>query len=460
MRHNDIKRLYITLGVESADTPIDPALDVQTEDTISAEAIESVDEAAELDSDVKQLENFTDVTEGVGDLDVAIEAALASGRGLTRIEATSLNLALKATMGKYVPVENNIVPGRESYDVSTHVNKPGTGGGDNSNNTEQTQAAKKGIKESIKAFIAAIIKKIKSIIQAAKGLFKRIYDRIYLLRGKLAKLAQSLKDSEYFGSMKVKYNIVNVHIDGKFEVDAFADALMNAQLIFRQLATGDDRRSKEEEKFLDDGVKAIKESDGELWDKLRVTLRGFMATDFSKLCEGKVSKREDGKVASESLPGGKRLVFSPGQDTGMMQLPTIVFQRVDKLEGDPTVEINLPDRDALNGLLSASIGIIQVYQMTRDYTSHFEKTYSKVIKELGGNRDLKQEAKVEGDKERLGSISNFMAAATGFRTKFLVYGVDMLSSVVQMTEIALTAHAAEKTKKADEEAKAGKEKTA
>lgn len=458
MRHNDIKRLYLTLGVESADTPIDPALDVQTEDTISAEAIESVDEAAELDSDVKQLENFTDVTEGVGDLDMAIEAALASGRGLTRIEATSLNLALKATMGKYVPVENNIVPGRESYDVSTHVNKPGTGGGDNSNNTEQTQAAKKGMKESIKAFIEAIIKKIKSIIHAAKGLFKRIYDRVYILNGKLNQLVKKLKESDYFGSQKAKYNVVNVHIDGGFSVDDFADALMDVGGVFRYLAESSDDYSKEEEKFLTDGLKAVKESDGELWDKLRVSLRGFMATDFSKLCDNKVTKREDGSVVGAVLPGGKRLVFSPGQDTGMAQLPTITFQRTEKLEGDPSKEINLPDRDALSGMMQASVSIIHTFASTKERGTQIEKTYDKIIKELANGRDVKKEAKVEGDKERLGSISNFMAAASGFRIKFLMFGVDTLSSVCQMTALALSLHEAEKNSKAKEET--GKEKTA
>ena len=47
------------------------------------------------------VDDAIDATESVEELNVATEAAIASGKGLNRIEAAALNMALKAAVGKY-----------------------------------------------------------------------------------------------------------------------------------------------------------------------------------------------------------------------------------------------------------------------------------------------------------------------------------------------------------------------
>lgn len=480
MRNKDIKRLYLTLGIESEETPLDPALDVEPEDTDSATAIDNFDDLKDAEKETTELDNFTDSTEAASDLEIAVESALASGRGLTRIEAASLNLALKACMGKYVTVENNLVPGTESYDVGPYTggkeigNKVGqyTGGnkshsqgaakpddGNTENNTEQTKTAKKGIKESIKVFIQAIIKKIKGIIHAMKGFFKKFNDRLFWVKGKLKKIIDEMKKTEYFGEFKVKYNVANIHMDGKYNTDDFIDGLMLVGSAFRQLSSGKfEDSSDEEKKFLLDGVAALKESGGEKWNQVRTALRAYLATGFASMLENKTIKGEEGEVTSAPLPGGYRLVFSPGSDQGMKQLPMISFTRKDKLEGDPEQEILLPNRDLLNGIISVASGIYGTYEMTKKVTDATMHTYDEVIRQIDKKYKPEQEAEVENDKDRLASISNYAANATAFRSRFYYFGLDMISTAVQMAEIALKKAAEEKAGKEDTSKK--EEKTA
>lgn len=448
MRFSERKRLYLNLGIEQAEVDLgtDPE-DFNEGESASASEIESVGEVKELTADVDQLDDFAAATDATMDLNVAVESALASGKGLNRIEAAALTKALKASVGRYITIENNLVPAIESYDVTVHDGRAASA---DTNNKEQTTAAKKGIKEGIKAFIEAIIKKIKTIIIAAKGFFKKIHDRTSIGIRRLANAFRTLKQSEYFGEIKTKYNTTNIYMEGGYTPDKFAESMMVLLLTATKIANGETANSEQETKFLSDGIEALKQSDISSWDKVRVALRAYMATSFSSMFEGKVSKQGDGTVVSETFPGGKRMVFSPGNDTGTNQLPTISLRRTDKPEGDPTTEINLPDRDTFKGLLQASMSMMNtMWQATKERNqSSFDKAYKEVIDKLDATKSLK-DAKIEGNKEILTSISMFTGSSAAFRSKVFWFAIDQISGICQMVELAI---------KLNEESKKQKEK--
>lgn len=452
MRFNERKRLYLSLGIEQAETElqIDPE-SFNEGDSVAANEIESVGDVKEIGEDVDQLDDFTESTVTASDLNVAVEAALASGKGLNRIEAAALTKALQASVGRYVTIENNLVPAVESYDIKPYDErdaKNSTG----SNNKEQTTTAKKGIKEGIKAFIDAIIKKIKSIIIAAKGFFKKIYDRMTLSVKRLKVVFDRLEKGEYFGEQKAKYNITNIYMEGGFSPDKFAESMMVLLFAVGKIVGDiDNSASEQEAKFLSDGIEALKKADIDMWDKVRIALRAYMATSFSAMLEGKISKQEGGMVVSETFPGGKRLVFNPGSDTGTNQLPTISFQRTDKPEGDPTVEINLPDRDTFNGLLKASISLLSSGR-TSDRSNSFSEAYEEVIKKLDAVKTI-DDAKIEGNKEILTSISMFTGSSSAFRSKILWFSIDQISGICQMAELAIKLHDESKKDQNKEDAK-------
>lgn len=446
MRFSERKRLYLNLGIEQAEVELQSnPEDFNEGDSVSASEIESVGEMKEMTDDVDQLDDFAEATDTAVDLNVAVESALASGKGLSRIEAAALTKALEASVGRYVTIENNLVPAIESYDVAVH---DGRSASVDSNNKEQTVAAKKGIKEGIKAFIEAIIKKIKTIINAAKGFFKKINDRLSLSIKRLNNVNNQLLKAEYFGEIKTKYNAVNIYLEGGYTPDKFAEAMMDMLSVVSKISTGDVDSSAQEAKFLSDGIEALKQADISMWDKVRVALRAYMATSFSNMLEGKISKKDGGLVVSETFPGGKRLVFKPGNDTGTNQLPTISLQRTDKPEGDPNIEINLPDRDTLKGLMQASISLFNTVVSSRKLESSFDKAYKEVINKLDAAKTL-SDAKVEDNKEILTSISMFTGSSAAFRSKVMWFAVDQINGISQMAEMAL---------KLNEESKKEKEK--
>lgn len=445
MRYSERKRLYLSLGIESAEaeTEVNPN-DFNEAETLAANEIENVSEIKDLSTDTEQLDDFAGATETAVELNAAVEAAVSSGKGLSRIEAAALTKALQASVGRYVTIENNLVPAVESYDIAAYDGKTSAG---ETNNKEQTAAAKKGIKAGIKAFIDAIIKKIKAIINAAKGFFKKIYDRLTLSFKRVNAINEKLSKIEYFGEYKTKYNAVNIHMEGGYTPDKYAESIMTLLSVVIKIASGEVSKSDQEIKFLADGIEAIKKADIGVWEKIRISLRAYLATSFSSLLENKISKKDDGTVVSETFPGGKRLVFSPGNDTGTNQLPSISFQRTDKPEGDPVVEIALPDRDTFKGLLQASIATLNAAISHKGRLNSFVSSYDEIIKKLDAG-NLSSDAKIEGNKEVLTSISMFISSNTALRSKMLWFGVDQISTICQMADLAF---------KLNDESKSGKD---
>lgn len=453
MRYQDLSKLYINLGIESAEIPEDPVTDTLVEDTTSAEAIEDADTVTDLNNDVDQLESFTEITEGAGELEMAVEAAIVSGKGLNRIEAAALNLALKSTMGKYINVEANLVPANESYEVSTNTN------GSSEVNKEQTKQAKKGIGAGIKAFVQAIIKKIKSIIKGAGNFFHAIKTRLTGATSDLVKLTKILKATPGFQPQEIEFNVNNVYIDGKYDTKALVQGINDATEGLQYILSKEGRDSQEEA-FLNAGIDAVKSAEGmDNWSKLRETVKGYAVTTFSKLSDGSL-KTEQGQRRSVEYPGGRAFLLNQGSDSGPNQLAYVSFKRALPGPEQTKMKIMGPGTSELEDLIDAAFTMMNMMKNNVGGQHRQRTDYLNIIEKIDKKWDPKTEATIENNKDQLSSISNFIAANSRLGIAAFDYSIVLQGSIVQLVKATIEAATAKAESEKKEGEEAGGEKTA
>lgn len=441
------KRLYLQLGIEQAEAGID--VDVPMEvDTDASVDLDTSLEANDLKAETDELNDFAAATDGVEDLSVAVEAAIASGRGLTRIEAVALSKALKATAGKYIDIEDNVVPANESYDVAVH---DGRSGENTENNKEQTKAAGKGIKETIKAFIQAIIKKLKGIYQKFRDLGKSITDRVGSGQNKLKLAYEQLEKSEHFDSHEIEFNLLNLHIGGKFDADKLADSLEQLETINKTiLGSG---YSDDEKKFLDAGFDAVKATDSNAWGKFRDGLNGFTLTTFASF--GKNGTQDDGEYYSPEFPGGRHFILDPGQNEGSHQLSTIRFQRKSRGEDAERgkVKIMCPSKNELIDLLDLAFVAYSTFRTNyQKGASRLENNYKETMKRLQ-NFEVRSEALLAGDKGKISSIAGYETANQWLIRWLWDYNLLMAANISELAHASSAAGKAKAEEKKKEDSK-------
>ncbi len=427
MSRLDRKKLYLSLGLESAETIADGQLaDVPETDEVANTELEALDETQDLTADVEQLDDVSDVVESSEELNVAVEAALASGRGLNRIEAAALTMTLKQTMGRYIEVERNVVPAVESYDLAVH-----DGSAAAENNKEQTKEAKKGIKESIKAFVKAILEKLKMVFKKIANAFKSITDRRIRSYAALKELAKKLNTLPDFANLEIPFNTHNTYIGGKFDLKSLLEGVKNFNHItetYRQNSTSD-----EEKKFLEAGFSALEKSDEDNWSKMRIGLNGALATFYNRMVP-ETTKGEDGTLSSKELPGGRVIKFTPGEEKGNKQLSTITLTRGIKNENNDLKEkAVLSDRRTLEDLVDETlIGMTKVLTTLRESSNEIDEIRRTVESRL--KLDPKKEANYSNNREQLMSLSNFAKESGFFRFLMFDYNVVLTTNVYEIVK--------------------------
>jgi hypothetical protein len=291
MKRLNRSKLFLSLGIESAEAAVDN--DFNENDSDVAEELETEQESAEIKEDNQMLEDVSDATESAMELEVAVEAASMTKNGLSRIEAAALTVALKNSIGRYISVENNVVPAIESYEVGP------VGGGEEGDNKEKTNEAKKGMKATIKAFVDAILEKLKGFVKKIMNFFKAFSDRNVRTFDKLPKIAKQIDTIPDFKDLKIRQNSNNIHLSGVFDIEKFSESMKLLANVTEVMYTHD--RGEEQDKFLKAGMDALKASDEQPWDKVRIALNGHMAIFFNDMFK-ETSKGEGGEVRSPELP--------------------------------------------------------------------------------------------------------------------------------------------------------------
>lgn len=436
------KKLYLQLGVESDEVIVDTDVPAENETLVAADLDAEADKQ-DLDNEVNELEEFTNATDGVDELSVAVEAAVASGRGLTKIEAAALTKALQSCAGRYIDIENNVVPATESYDVAVHDGRENT-----EHNKEQTKEASKGLKATLKAFIEAIIKKLKSVLLKFKNSWKAITDRMGRLEAKIKNAAKILENTPEFESQEVKFNSRNLYLDGGLKPEKLKAGIEEITLINNTFLSAD--FSSEESKFLDAGIKAVKESGGSNWDKFRDMLNGHTLTAFSRIAKnGK--KEENGQYISPELLGGRHLVLTPGSEGGN-ELSVITIKRLSEGSDELNEIVKTPSKRELGDIVD------DTFMMVTTFRQNFSRKGSmgsgsmdKVLKELG-SYSPRNEAELSGDKKRLTDLSNFISRSSSLTLWLWDYNILVTSNIAELTVVTCNhVKGAVDKKKAEEE---------
>lgn len=316
MKRSDVHRVSIKLGLESTEPEVvETEVTFPAEDTESAGAIEDQQELQADIDDVNELDKFNEATTDVEELTVAVECSIASGKGLNRFEAAALNKALSASMGKYLPVENNLVPGREAYDAT-----------ETDNNLATTKETKKGLGQSTKEFIKMIVAKIMSIFQKARNSFKQVTDRFRTTKDQLRKNTALVKDNLPEGETKVKFNTVNLYLAGTETFD-----LQAVSVATKEFSNGVTIISEfDPDVGLVEAINAINSGDEAAFKAAMEKHETNVTSTFEKLPKGE-------------LPSGKK--FTLTQD-GMFK--TIRLKRAEKANPDSVKEFTVDKEELLN----------------------------------------------------------------------------------------------------------------
>lgn len=442
------RKLYISLGVESAEAIVEAEVPNEGEG-VMASHLDTVDEIQDFQDDVDTLDDFSDTVESTSDLAVAVESAIASGKGLTRIEAAALTKALKASAGKYIEIENNVVPGIESYDIALHDGNENT-----AHNKEQTKEASKGLKETIKAFIQAIIKKIKAIGLKFKNMIKSVTDRVGKIQQKLKNTADLLKNTPEFGKQEIKFNSLNLHIDGKFDGAAILSSLEDLKRIGSTLLG--DNFSTEEQKFIDAGWEAVNKSDMSQMQKFVEGLNGFTLTTFASFSK-KSEKLENGEYVSQQFPGGRQFKLNPGQPDTERQLSIIEFKRTVKGSEDYDEVVTAPDSRMLADMIDSVFELITKYRLQMGQGKGRQKESMIEIEKRLKNFDAKKDAEYSGDRKMITSITTYCSKEFALKLWLFDYCVLLVSNIADLTTKACAAAQSVKDAKDKEEAADNKE---
>lgn len=442
------RKLYISLGVESAEAVVEAEVPNEGEG-VMANHLDTVDEIQDFQDDVDTLEDFSDTVESTSDLAVAVESAIASGKGLSRIEAAALTKALKASAGKYIEIENNVVPGTESYDVALHDGKENT-----AHNKEQTKEAGKGLKETIKAFIQAIIKKIKAIGLKFKNMIKSVTDRVGNLDRSIKVAADLLTKTPEFGEQEIKFNSLNLHIDGKVNGKAILSSLEELQRI-NSIVLGA-KFSAEEQKFVDAGWDAVSKSDMPNMQKFVEGLNGFTLTTFASFSK-QTEKLEDGSYVTHQFPGGRQFKLHPGQPDSNQQLSIIQLIRGVKGSEDFNEIATAPDSRTLGDMVDGAFSLFVSFRNElRNLGGRQSDSLHDVESRLKGF-DARKEADYSNDRKMISSISTFTTKMKTFTLWLFDYCILLVSNIADLTKKACAAAQGVKDAKDKEEAAGNKE---
>ena len=448
-------RIKISLGTESAnelDPTVDTTVDVTAEpgdvtetvmDETTQDSQETFDEIQEVEADAEANDELAEDVGALSDLAVAAEAAVATGKGFSRIEAASFNFALNSIVSKYTDSADGLVPAFESYESDT------SGGNADEKNKEQTKQAGKGVVEATKTFFKELIKKIKQAWQAAKDLMRNIASRFKAHPQQLKALMNKLNETPEFNKVTVEYNTTNIQTseDGTVDFDKVEEdfALMEKMAdILTQVG-----RSNEEEAWLLKGLEAIKESDLSIFEQVVQSVNAYTATRYAKF--NPKPDVENGEAKSTRLAGNRELVLVIGQPDTNKQLSTIVLRRA-KSERMGTKPVEVRNKEMLLNLIDTAFSCLQKFQPLLQTNVQYHE-FTKVLDKLGTDDiKLQHEAKIHGQAKVMQSIAAYVMSQMMVNAKLVDYINLLAGNVAEISALTIKKVAGDKAAKDKEDA--------
>lgn len=213
--------LFGSLGIESAEVvELNEATNVEEVDlpeeatpeseSSVAEALDDVEVEQEVEGIETQGEDLEDATEGLEELDVAVEAYRATGANLTPIEAAALNLTIRQTVSKFVKDTGDLVPAAESFREDP---------------SEQTRLAHEGLKDAAKSFGDGVVAGAKKAWERLKEIIGDIINRFRGIVGRADRVIVAAKGIQGSISGTVELSKDKISVGGEASGQVLKDGL-------------------------------------------------------------------------------------------------------------------------------------------------------------------------------------------------------------------------------------------
>lgn len=222
------QQLFGSLGIESAETLVDPELANVSEDDLPEENIEgetSVAEALEdtnseetVDDIETQGEDLEDASESLEELDVAVESFRKSDTKLNPIESVALKLAVRQATRKFVKNVDSVVHAVESFKDDPE---------------ESTRLACEGIKEAAKSFKDGVVAAAKKAFEKLKEIVSAIINRFRGIESRANKVIVAAKKAGLKISGNISISKDSIAVSG----DTSYDAILKGMEVFLSAAT-------------------------------------------------------------------------------------------------------------------------------------------------------------------------------------------------------------------------------
>lgn len=290
MNHLIRSQLFGTLGVESAE--IDEATSVVAEDiqeepveaeSSVAEAIEGVGDDEEITAIEEQGEDLDDATEGLEELDAAVESYQGSGKSLTPIEAAALNLTLRQTVSRFVKDTGDLVPAAENF---------------NTDGVYSTTLACEGIKDAAKSFGEGVVAAAKKAWEKLKEIVAAIVNRFRSIEARADRVIVRAKEAKGLAAGEIEFSKDKISVGGAADGQILKDGLSRMRNSLEALVGAP--KSEEALKILEEingGDKTQKVSSKAVFEGYNK----FMEQSFRKIFGDLTEK--DGKLTAKPFPG-------------------------------------------------------------------------------------------------------------------------------------------------------------
>lgn len=403
------KELGVTLAIEGADIVVqdEPIEDVPEAESVSAEAIETIGDTAEVADLDAEAEKLTTVDEMGEELVTAVESAIATGKGLRPLEAAALRLTTKQITKRYSNAPAEAIPAREEF-------------GGTADAYDTTVLAHESLKESFSTFWESAKAMFLKVIDAIQRAFRKVMS----LFTSVTKRAQALKaraeaeESQATGTVKVNADSLRV---GQEPLNvAVVGGLKNIlDLVSALLKSG---RQIDDRAEVNKGVEAIKDENA--WKTYVQGVNGYARRTFDAIDSSK-------EGVSTLLPGNRAVTFTEGEEGSRDQFS---FESLVRF-GDEKEDVR--DVPTLNRkeIIDVADCVIAITEQIGQYDKIWSRSATKAARLIQGINAAVKTEETKGSKDEGADAADVTEKETRF-TRFKINVTALIAHVRHIDKFA------------------------
>lgn len=420
-------QLFGTLAVESAELT---AVTEVTADDLPTENIEAESSSAQasdvvdVDESVTDLEttseNLNDASEGVEELEVAVEGMIRNGHKLSKIEAAALNLTLRQTVSRFVKDTTGVIPATEDFGGDAELN---------------TTLAHEGLNETARAFGDGLVAAAKGTLNTFKKVVKVSLDMITTITSRANRVIARAKETDGSNTNPIKFNKANISVDGATDSKVLADSIIRLKNSLNTLAKA---HISDEALNILEQLNKVKPGEKVHILKFYESYNKYLEQTFTSIFGN--TREVDGKLTAKPFPGEYVPTFTKGDDKNLLAYESIIRDK--EKSKTEKVELEAITPDEVIKLAGAVILVQESLLNFKGFLARQEATMKRMGAVYVEPENLKSEKENREDvgkpiKEVFHSIWNATNEETIFFCKLVSMATKTSINVLELCEKSL-----------------------